>query len=108
MEFLRYSNGTYFKVRCSHQSMFKIPIAACLILRENKLLVLFHRERGYYVLPGGKLEPGECFEDAAIRETEEEAGVKVKLGKSMGEHEFVKDGKTYHGCAFSVKQENTE
>jgi 8-oxo-dGTP pyrophosphatase MutT (NUDIX family) len=34
--------------------------------------------QGYW-LPGGRVDPGETFQQAAIRETEEEAGCKVKL-----------------------------
>jgi 8-oxo-dGTP diphosphatase len=36
-------------------------------------------------LPKGKLDAGESFEEAAVREVEEETGVRGELGPSLGE-----------------------
>lgn len=41
--------------------------------KKNKILML-HR-RGKYDLPKGKLEPGESFQQAAVREVQEECGI---------------------------------
>jgi len=50
-----------------------------LILRPDGRILIGHRikagEEPTWCLPGGLLEPGESFEEAALRETEEEAGV---------------------------------
>ena len=43
---------------------------------------------GGYVLPGGGLERGETFEDAAVRELEEETGIWVKK-LALGERHFM-------------------
>ena len=55
-------------------------LAQTLLKRDGKVL-LGMKKRGFgagnMVTPGGKLEPGETAEEAAIRETEEEVGVKV-------------------------------
>jgi ADP-ribose pyrophosphatase YjhB (NUDIX family) len=58
-------------------------IAAGTLLQVDSKLVLIRRgiEPGYgkWGLPAGFLEPGESPEDAALRETEEETGLKVEL-----------------------------
>ncbi|MGE8034901.1 NUDIX domain-containing protein [Lysinibacillus sp. NPDC093692] len=48
-----------------------------LLKHENKWLCTIHKRRGVEV-PGGKQEPGETLEQAAVREVFEETGVHVK------------------------------
>ncbi len=40
--------------------------------------------RGYWTFPGGFLEVGETTEQGALRETEEEIGLRVTLGSLLG------------------------
>jgi 8-oxo-dGTP diphosphatase len=48
--------------------------------------VLVHRPRyDDWSLPKGKLDAGESFEDAALREVEEETGLRCELGDFLGE-----------------------
>lgn len=49
-----------------------------VVCRNGKILLVEHffRGRNFYNLPGGGIEAGETPEEAALRELEEEAGVK--------------------------------
>ena len=52
-------------------------------------IVLVHRPRyDDWSLPKGKLDPGETFEQAALREVEEETGWRCKLGPHIGKNEY--------------------
>jgi 8-oxo-dGTP diphosphatase len=47
-------------------------------------LVVVHRPRyDDWSLPKGKLDPGETWEDAALREVEEEVGLRCRLGEEL-------------------------
>ena len=48
-----------------------------LVKHQNKWLCTIHKRRGIE-FPGGKVEPGETLEEAAVREVFEETGVRVK------------------------------
>ena len=61
----------------------KIVLASCCILLQKNKILTTKRPVGkpffnYWEFPGGKLEKGESFYDAIIRELEEELGIKVK------------------------------
>jgi 8-oxo-dGTP pyrophosphatase MutT (NUDIX family) len=56
-----------------------IKAAGGFVLNENKEVLMMFR-RGKWDLPKGKMDKKESFEDCAIRETEEETGLKkIKL-----------------------------
>ena len=56
-----------------------VPVAVCSVIKDDKVLFIkranppFH---GLLSLPGGKIEFGETLERAAIRELEEETGIR--------------------------------
>jgi 8-oxo-dGTP pyrophosphatase MutT (NUDIX family) len=53
-----------------------------VILLQHEQVALIYCEEGgetFYCFPGGRLEPGEDWEEAAIREAREELGVEVRL-----------------------------
>jgi len=56
-----------------------VPVAVCAVIKDNKVLFIKRATppfRGLLTLPGGKIEFGETLERAAIRELEEETGVR--------------------------------
>ena len=58
----------------------------CRSARRGLEVVLVHRPRyDDWSLPKGKLDPGETFEQAALREVEEETGLRCELGRLVGE-----------------------
>ena len=51
---------------------------------DGRLVALVHRPRyDDWTFPKGKLDPGESFEDAAVREVLEETGVRCPLGREL-------------------------
>lgn len=54
--------------------------ALVVVRRGDAFLIVHERNHGQgWYLPAGRVEPGETFADAAIRETREEAGIEVVL-----------------------------
>ena len=69
-----------------------IEAAGGLVVRDG-LVAVVHRPRyDDWTLPKGKLDPGETFEQAALREVEEETGFACTLGRELDPVEYV-DGK---------------
>lgn len=64
-----------------------IPAASAVICDEaGRLLLVLRRakpEQGRWSVPGGSVEPGETFAQAAARETYEETGLRVKIGPEL-------------------------
>jgi 8-oxo-dGTP diphosphatase len=52
-------------------------------------VLLVHRDRyDDWTFPKGKLDPGEAAHVAALREVEEETGVRIRLGPRLARHEY--------------------
>jgi 8-oxo-dGTP diphosphatase len=65
--------------------------AAVVITNDNKILVIHRLSNGkdYYICPGGSVDDNETIEKAAIRETLEETGLSINLGKKLWQYEHL-------------------
>ena len=67
--------------------------ASTVIVQDNKFLLVKARRgmaKGLWNNPGGRLEKGESFEEAAVRETLEETGFQAKLDRLVNTYQFQK------------------
>src|SRR5258708_39471341 len=55
-------------------------VSGCLIV-DKKILLVKHRKAGFWLKPGGHMEPEELPHQAAEREFREETGIAVKAAK---------------------------
>jgi len=77
--------------------------AAALVVQDNVLLLVNHREVGRYdfwLPPGGRLEGSESIFDCARRETLEETGLLVEPERILYVQEFAEPG--YHFVKFFI------
>jgi 8-oxo-dGTP diphosphatase len=66
----------------------RVEAAGGVVMRDG-LLALVHRpEYDDWTLPKGKLDRGESFEDAALREVVEETGLRCRLVRELPEIEY--------------------
>jgi len=61
--------------KIGHEPLF-MPAAACLIVKDNKVLLQHRTDNGTWAVHGGGLEFGESFEEALYRELGEELHIK--------------------------------
>jgi 8-oxo-dGTP diphosphatase len=66
-------------------------VRARVVIVDSGRVALIRRVRDgqtYYLFPGGRVEPGESPEQAAVREAHEELGVTVRLGPVLHRETF--------------------
>lgn len=74
---------------CGFKFYYNPATAVCLLTRNERGEILLAKRvinpyKGYWDTVGGFLNPGESFEDAAIREFKEETGLDAKVVKYWG------------------------
>ena len=67
-------------------------LVATSIVELDEKIVLLKRgidpQKGKWVLPGGYVDQGEQVEEAALRETEEECGIKIRINDLLGVYSY--------------------
>jgi 8-oxo-dGTP diphosphatase len=69
-------------------------IGSALLVRDEKNRILLGQrnkdpQRGFWVIPGGKIHAFERIADAATRELQEETGLRVEVGSQFRVYEIV-------------------
>jgi len=64
-------------------------VTNCVLRKGDEVLLLQKPRRGWWVAPGGKMEPGESVKEACVREFREETGIYVKNPKIKGIFTFI-------------------
>jgi len=68
----------------------EVLAAGGLLVRDDGRVAVVHRPRyDDWSLPKGKLDPGESFEDGAVREVWEETGVRGRIRAELDPVEYV-------------------
>jgi len=62
----------------------QVRAAGGVVMRDGRVAVIHRPRYDDWSLPKGKLEPGETLEAAALREVEEETGLRARLGQRLG------------------------
>jgi 8-oxo-dGTP diphosphatase len=83
------------KYRSSSGMDFGIRVGA-VVARDGALLLVRHQKpdrNPYWVLPGGRLEPGETIPECAEREILEETGLSARFHGMLYLSEFLREGR---------------
>lgn len=62
------------------------PSVVCILILDDKILLIQRRDIPVWVLPGGGIDPGETPEEAAVREMEEETGLAVEIVRKVAQY----------------------
>jgi 8-oxo-dGTP diphosphatase len=68
--------------------MAEVEAAGCVVRCGGRIAVIHRPRYDDWSLPKGKLDPGETFQEAAVREVAEEIGVEGTLGDELPSAEY--------------------
>jgi 8-oxo-dGTP diphosphatase len=85
----------------------EIRAAGGVVVRDGRIAVVHRPRYDDWSLPKGKLDPGEGWEQAALREVEEECGLRCRIGEELEPAHYVSKGlpKTVRWWRMSVVEE---
>src|SRR3954470_10760122 len=76
----------------------EVLAAGGVVVRDGRVAVVHRPKYDDWSLPKGKLDPGEGFEEAALREVEEETGMRCRLGRELPSTEYQLEGPAQAGA----------
>ncbi len=87
--------------RSKRQPAGTIPttrVSVIIVTGDRKILLVKHKkgQRSYWVLPGGRLEYGETFEECGVREVKEETGLDVAIERIIYLSEAIAPDRSRH------------
>ena len=84
-----------------------IDVAAALIFHNGKLLITQRRPDDHlpnlWEFPGGKVEPGETFQECLVREIREELAIEISVGELVEDLTHTYPEKTVRLCFFNCR-----
>ena len=66
-----------------------VRAAGGIVERDSRVLLVHRPKYDDWSFPKGKLEDGETWEEAALREVEEETGLRCEVGEEAGRTRYV-------------------
>ncbi|MFD2761252.1 NUDIX hydrolase [Lentibacillus juripiscarius] len=63
-------------------------VTNCILINDEKILLIKKPRRGWYAIPGGKMEQGETIKESAVREFREETGLHLHRPSLAGGFTF--------------------
>jgi 8-oxo-dGTP pyrophosphatase MutT (NUDIX family) len=72
----------------SSRSDATVRSAGALVVRDGRVLLVHRPKHDDWSFPKGKVEPGESDEECAVREVEEETGLRARLAGPLGETRY--------------------
>ena len=73
------------------------------IIESNKVLLTKREDFEVWCLPGGAIEPGESFPQAAVREAKEETGLDIEIMRLVGVFSRPLGNDSTHNVVFAAK-----
>lgn len=63
-------------------------VTNCILIQDGKILLLKKPRRGWYAIPGGKMEQGESIKESVVREYWEETALQLQYPELAGAFTF--------------------
>jgi 8-oxo-dGTP pyrophosphatase MutT (NUDIX family) len=78
---------------CDELTEVRSGVMVFVIDASGRILLEKRSDCSLWGLPGGRIDPGETIEEAAIREVFEETGLRVKIARLLGIYSDPKEGR---------------